>query len=308
MKIVALAGGVGAAKFLSGLIEVVPSEDLTVIVNTGDDFRWMGLYVCPDLDTVTYTLADLANPDTGWGVRGDTFRCLKRLKELGGESWFRIGDLDLATHLFRTECLRNGHSLSEVTAAICATHGIRCRILPMTESPVPTIVHTDEGILGFQDYFVRRKCQPRVRGFTFKGIEQSRPAPGVMEALASAGAVVVCPSNPFISIGPILAVPGIRDAIRRAEATVAAVSPVVGGRAIKGPTAAMLGQLGHEVSAAGVAALYADILDAFILDRRDEMLRSRISDLDLAVRTAETVMDSAKARVELARTVLEMLS
>jgi LPPG:FO 2-phospho-L-lactate transferase len=307
MKVVALAGGVGAAKFLSGLIEVVPAEDLTVVVNTGDDFRWMGLYVCPDLDTVTYTLAGLANSATGWGVHGDTFRCLERLQQLGGDYWFRIGDLDLATHLFRTDRLRMGCNLSEVTATICARHGIRCRILPMTDSPVPTLVHTDEGIFEFQDYFVRRTCVPRVNGFTFKGVEKSRPAPGVVEAFASADAVVVCPSNPFISIGPILAVPGIRDAILQTEATVVAVTPIVSGKAIKGPTATMLAQLGHEVSAAGVAALYADILGTFILDRSDEALLSRISDLGIAVRTAETLMDSAQARVELARDVLEKL-
>jgi LPPG:FO 2-phospho-L-lactate transferase len=307
MKVVALAGGVGAAKFLSGLIEIVPEQDLTVIANTGDDFLWMGLYICPDLDTVTYTLAGLSNPETGWGVQGDTFRCLDRLQRLGGESWFRIGDLDLATHLFRTNRLRDGCSLSEVTAEICVRNEIHCRILPMTDSPVPTLVHTDEGVLAFQEYFVRRKCEPVVKGFSFEGVELSQPAPGVMEALVSSGAVILCPSNPFISIGPILAVPGIREAMRQAEATVVAVSPVVGGQAIKGPTAAMLAQLGHDVSAAGVAAMYADILDAFVLDTRDEALRSRVSDLGLAVRTAETIMNSAQARVDLARAVMEMV-
>jgi len=307
MKVVALAGGVGAAKFLSGLIEIVPEEDLTIIVNTGDDFLWMGLYICPDLDTVTYTLAGLSNPETGWGVQGDTFRCLDRLQRLGGKSWFRIGDLDLATHLFRTNRLRDGCSLSEVTAEICVRNEIHCRILPMTDSPVPTLVHTDEGVLAFQEYFVRRKCEPVVKGFSFEGVELSQPAPGVMEALVSSGAVIVCPSNPFISIGPILAVPGIREAMRQAEATVVAVSPVVEGQAIKGPTAAMLAQLGHDVSAAGVAAMYADILDAFVLDTRDKALRSRISDLGLAVRTAETIMNSAQAGVDLARAVMEMV-
>ena len=307
MKVVALAGGVGAAKFLSGLIEIVPPEDLTIIVNTGDDFQWMDLYICPDLDTVTYALAGLSNPDTGWGVQGDTFRCLERLQRLGGESWFRIGDLDLATHLLRTHRLRNGCSLSEVTAEICARNGIRCRILPMTNSPVPTLVHTSEGVLAFQEYFVRRRCEPVVQGFTFEGVEQSQPAPGIMEALASSDTIIVCPSNPFISIGPILAVPGIREAVRHAEATVVAVSPVVGGQAIKGPTAAMLGQLGHEVSAAGVAAMYADILDTFILDIRDEALRCRVLDLGLAVRTAETIMNSEPARMSLARMVMEMV-
>ncbi len=305
MKTVALAGGVGAARFLSGLVEVVSPEDLCVVVNTGDDFRWMGLYICPDLDTVTYTLAGIANPDTGWGVNGDTFRCLDRLGRLGGESWFRIGDLDLAAHLLRTDLLAKGHTLSAATGTIASRNGIRSRILPMSDDVVPTLVHTDEGTLAFQEYFVRRGCAPRVRGFNFQGIERSRPAPGVLEAIASAGVIVVCPSNPFISIGPILAVPGIREAVRCSPARVVAVSPVVAGKAVKGPTASMLGQLGHEASAAGVAALYADLLDAFVLDRRDAALAGRISERVPVVRTTETLMDSAGARTNLARVVME---
>ncbi|HYK87323.1 MAG TPA: 2-phospho-L-lactate transferase [Acidobacteriota bacterium] len=307
MKVVALAGGVGAAKFLSGLIKVVVQEDLTVVVNTGDDFRWMGLYVCPDLDTVTYTLAGLDNPETGWGVRGDTFRCLERLLVLQGESWFRIGDLDLASHLIRTDMLQKGRTLSEATSAISMRNRIRCRILPMSDSPVPTLVRTEEGVLEFQDYFVRRKCEPRVLGFTFKDADQSQPAPGVLEALASADAIIVCPSNPFISIGPILAVPGVRAAVSASQATVVAVSPVIAGRAIKGPTAAMLAQLGHDVSSAGVAAIYAELIDAFLLDTRDEHLRGRISNLGLTVHTAQTLMDTEKARVDLAQAAMGMV-
>jgi LPPG:FO 2-phospho-L-lactate transferase len=306
MKVVALAGGVGAARFLLGLIEIVPQEDLTLVVNTGDDFRWMGLYVCPDLDTVTYTLAGRANPETGWGVRGDSFHCLQQLEVLGGEAWFRIGDMDLATHLLRTSMLGTGSSLTEVTATICARHAIRCRVLPMSDAPIPTIVHTDEGSLGFQEYFVRRKCRPRVLGFTFRDIEHARPSPGLLEALHSASTVIVCPSNPFISIGPILAVPGIREALLNSPAKAVAVSPLVGGKAIKGPTANMLDQLGHEVSAAGVAAIYADILDAFVLDYRDRELYDRITDLGLSVRTTETIMESMQSRRDLARTTLEL--
>ncbi len=308
MKIAALAGGIGAARFLSGLIEIVPQENLTVVVNTGDDFRWMGQYVCPDLDTVTYALAGLANPETGWGVRGDTFHCLDRLKELGGESWFHIGDLDLATHLFRTRLLEGGYSLSEATAAICGRNGVRCRIVPMSDSPIPTIVHTEEGVLAFQDYFVRRECKPRVLGFTFENVEHSKPAPGVLEDLASAAVIIVCPSNPFISIGPILAVPGIRETIRSARATVVSVSPIIGGRAVKGPSAAMLSQLGHPASAAAVAAIYADILDTFILDSRDNAFSEVIADLGLTVCTTDTLMDTQEARVNLARVVLECVS
>ncbi len=307
MKVVALAGGVGAARFLSGLTDVVPAENLTVVVNTGDDFRWMGLYICPDLDTVTYTLAGLANPDTGWGVRGDTFRCLERLQTLGREAWFRIGDLDLATHLIRTHMLQDGLTLSEATAEICKRNGICSRILPMSDSPVPTLVHTDEGVLAFQDYFVRRKCEPRVIGLAYENAELSQAAPAVLENLASAEAIIVCPSNPFISVGPILAIRGMREAIRESRARVVAVSPVVGNRAFKGPTAGMLEQLGHEVSAAGVAAIYADILDGFVLDDKDEALKSRISGLGLAVRTADTFMSTVQASRNLARVVMEML-
>jgi LPPG:FO 2-phospho-L-lactate transferase len=307
MKVVALAGGTGAAKLLLGLVEIVPQEDLTIVVNTGDDFRWMGQYVCPDLDTVIYTLAGRANPETGWGVCGDSFHCLERLEELGGESWFRIGDIDLATHLLRTTMLRAGSTLTETAAIISARNGIRSRILPMSDAPVPTIVHTEEGSIPFQEYFVRRRCEPRVRGFTFRDVEQARPAPGVLEALETADAVIVCPSNPFISIGPILSVPGIREALRRTHAKAVAVSPIVCGRAVKGPTGEMLHQLGHETSAVGVAAIYADFLDAFVLDDRDEALCARISAMGLKVRTTETIMESMESRIALAGAAMEMV-
>ncbi len=306
MGVAALAGGIGAAKFIAGLVEIIPADELTIIVNTGDDFRWMGLYVCPDLDTVTYSLAGLSNPETGWGVRSDSFRCLERLRALGTDQWFQIGDLDLATHLYRTERLNSGVSLSEVTGMICRQNGIRCRILPATDSPVPTLLHTSEGILEFQDYFVRRKCRPRVEALSFKGIEQASPAPGVLDSLRAAETTIICPSNPFISIGPILAVPGLRNAVRDSSATVVAVTPMIGCRAVKGPTAAMLSQLGHEVSAAGVASLYSDILDVFVLDNSDQIQRERIEKMGLSVRMAETLMDSSAASVELARTALGM--
>ncbi len=307
MRITALAGGVGAAKFITGLSRLIPHEDLTIIVNTGDDFRWMGLYVCPDLDTIIYTLAGLANPDTGWGVAGDTFTALNRLHELGCDPWFQIGDRDLATHLFRTERLTSGWSLSEVTSRLCAQNKIRIRIIPMADGPVPTLVHTNEGILDFQDYFVRRRCVPSVKGISFHGIEHARPAPGLLQSLRAADAVIVCPSNPFISIGPILGVPGIRSVLKESSATVLAISPVIGGKAVKGPTAAMLSQLGHDVSAAGVAALYEDFLDIFIVDREDEALAPRIASRGLEVRTAPTLMDTLASKVELARRTIEGL-
>jgi len=307
MKIAALAGGVGAAKFITGLRRIIPEEELTIIVNTGDDFRWMGLYVCPDLDTILYTLAGIANADTGWGVSGDTFCALNRLHELGCDPWFQIGDRDLATHLYRTEHLTSGWSLSKVTRSLCVQNGIRIGILPMTDSPVPTLVHTNDGTLSFQDYFVRRKCTPAVKGFTFQGIDTAAPAPGVLESLAAADAVIVCPSNPFISIGPILGVPGIRSALRESSATVLAISPVIGGRAIKGPTASMLAQLGNEVSAAAVAALYEDFLDLFVVDREDAALVGRICSNGLRVQTAPTLMGTMAAKIELARQVVEIL-
>jgi|SRR5688572_1981875 len=305
MKIVALAGGVGAAKFLSGLVRVIPPENLTIIVNTGDDFRWQGLHISPDLDTITYTLAGLSNPETGWGIRGDTFHCLSRLKALGCDTWFQVGDRDLATHVYRTDRLRVGIGLSEVTDCIRKMNGIEARVLPMTDSFVPTQVHTDEGTMHLQDYFVRRKCEPRVSGFTFQGIEASKPAPGVLESLGDASAVIVCPSNPFISINPILAVPGVRASLR--HPTVIAVSPIIAGRAIKGPTAAMLAQMGHEVSAVSVAEMYRDFVDTFVLDHQDAALQNRITTLGMKARIADTLIDNDEARIALARSVLEMV-
>ena len=269
MKITALAGGTGAARLVSGLSEVRPPEDLTVIVNTGDDFDWMGLRICPDLDTIVYTLAGCANPATGWGVRGDTFAMLDELDDLGGPAWFRIGDRDLATHLYRTSLLYSGKSLSEVTRALCSRRGVRSRVLPMSDSPVPTLVHTSEGDLPFQEYFVGRRCEPQVLGFTYVNASTSHPADGVLDAIAQADAVIVCPSNPFISIGPILAVPGIREELKGRSGPVLAVSPIIAGQAVKGPTAAMLRQLGREVSPASVAALYRDFVDIFVLDALD---------------------------------------
>lgn len=307
MKVTALAGGVGAAKLLSGLVKVLPPGDLTVVVNTGDDFRWMSLYICPDLDTVTYTLASLDNPTTGWGVRDETFHCLERLRLLGCETWFQLGDRDLATHIYRTHCLQSGQNLAEVTAALCKQNGVAVRILPMTNCQVPTMVHTDEGTLAFQDYFVRRMCAPRVCGFSFQGVEASSAAPGVIESIQDADAVVVCPSNPYISIGPILAVPGVRASLLTTKATIIAVSPIVAGEALKGPAAAMMRQLGHEVSATSVARLYLDFLDSFVLDRRDQNLREQITALGLEVFTVDTVMDSMRSRVMLAESLLEAL-
>ena len=308
MKVAALAGGVGAARLLSGLVAVMPQEDLTVIVNTGDDFRWHGLLVCPDIDTIIYTLAGIANPETGWGVEGDTFRCLERLSTLGLDPWFRIGDRDVATHIYRTNLLAGGLTLTSVTEAIRKQNGIRASILPMTDSPVPTVVDTDEGTLEFQDYFVRRRCAPRVRGISFKDIRGALPAPGVEEALADADAIIICPSNPFISIGPILAVPGIEEAIENSPATVAAVSPVIGGKAVKGPTAVMLSQLGHEVSPVGVAKIYSGLLDVFLVDEGDAAFAPGISAMGIETHASRILMDTPSASESLARTLLGLIA
>jgi LPPG:FO 2-phospho-L-lactate transferase len=286
----------------------MPPEDLTVVVNTGDDFYWMGLLVCPDLDTITYTLAGRDNPQTGWGVRDDSFRTLGRLKELGSDIWFRIGDLDLATHLYRTEQLRCGSSLTSITQRIAGRDGIRSRILPMTDTPVPTLVETNEGTLLFQDYFVRRQCTPSVIGITSRGIEKAKPSPGVMAAVEESSAIIVCPSNPFISIGPILSVPGLREALRRIPAKILAVTPIIAGQALKGPAAAMLKQMGLDVSAISVAELYQDFLDVFVLDERDKALAPRIAALGMQVRTANTLMNGDDDKLDLARGLLAMVS
>ncbi len=308
MKVAALAGGVGAAKLLSGLVAAMPQEDLTVIVNTGDDFRWHGLLVCPDIDTIVYTLAGIANPETGWGIEGDTFRCLERLKILGVDPWFRIGDKDLGTHIYRSNLLAGGLTLTDVTKNIRKQNGIGAEILPMTDSFVPTMVDTDEGTLEFQDYFVRRRCAPRVRGIRFTDIGGAIPTPGVEKALAQADAIIICPSNPFISIGPILAVPGMKKAIESSPATVAAISPVIGGKAVKGPTGTMLSQMGHEVSATGIARLYSDLIDLFLIDESDAALVSQIEAMGVEARVTRIIMDSQAARESLARTLLGLIA
>jgi LPPG:FO 2-phospho-L-lactate transferase len=308
MRIVALAGGVGAAKFLSGLLCRMSPECLTVIVNTGDDFRWMGLHICPDIDTVTYTLAGIENPATGWGIAADTFHGLERLGQLGCETWFRLGDRDLAHHILRTHLLQSGATLSEVTAEICRRNHIPVAILPMTDDSVPTLVETDEGILSFQEYFVRRQAEPRVQGFIFDNCKISQPAPHVLPALNEADVLIMCPSNPFISIGPILAIPGIEEFLRRNRSKVLAISPIVSGRAIKGPAARMLAQLGMEVSAAAVAGMYRHIAASFVLDQVDNALTGTISSLGMEPHLAPTIMDTRESRIILAERILEIVS
>lgn len=308
MKVTALAGGIGASKFLVGLMEVMPAQDITVIGNTGDDIELFGLRICPDLDTVTYTLARLVNQETGWGLADDTFESLRWLARYGEASWFNLGDRDLATHLYRTSQLRLGSLLTEVTDRIRSSLEVRSRILPMSDAYTPTRVVTDEGEMHFQEYFVRRRCQPRVKEVRFDGIESSQPAAGVLDAILEADAVIVCPSNPVISIGPILAVPGVRDALKRTQATVVGITPIIGGRALKGPTADMLRNLGHEVSATGVAGLYRDFVDIFVVDEADAASKPLVEMLCMRVVVTNTVMTTHQEKRALALRVIEEAS
>lgn len=290
--VLALAGGVGGAKLARGLAAALDPGRLAIAVNTGDDFEHLGLPVSPDLDTVMYTLAGRANPETGWGVAGETWSFMAALADLGGETWFRLGDRDLATHILRRRMLADGRTLSEATAALCAALGIRHRIVPMSDSPVRTVVETDEGALPFQDYFVRRRCEPLVSGFRFAGIGEAAPAPDFAAALADAAleAVVICPSNPYVSVDPIVGLADVAAFLEHRSVPVVAISPIVGGAAIKGPAAKMMGELGAEVSALGIARHYGARIDGMVIDTVDAALAGEIRALGIAVRVAPTVM------------------
>ena len=305
-RAVALSGGIGGAKLALGLYRTLAASDLTVVANPGDDIEHLGLTICPDLDTITYTLAGIANPQTGWGRRDETWSFMAALKALGGEDWFNLGDGDLALHVERTRRLAAGEGLGAITADICRRLGIGCRILPASDRPVRTVVETPTGVLAFQHYFVRDRGEPIVTGFSFEGAETARPLPEVLAALADPGldAIVICPSNPFISIDPILAISGFREALLAASAPVVAVTPIVGGKAIKGPAAKMLAELGREVSAEAVARHYGGLLDGFVLDRVDETAAGAIRALGLEVLVTDTVMRDDDAKVRLATEVL----
>ena len=303
--ITVLTGGTGGAKFVDGLRRVVPPRDLTIIVNTGDDFEWWGLHVSPDLDSITYMLADMLSKERGWGVDGDTFQCLEAMRRVGQPAWFQVGDRDLSTHLLRTQLLRSRRSLSEVTAEITHALGLDAGVLPMSDSPVETRVLTPDGEISFQEYFVKRRHRDEVRSVRFVGAEESTPAPGLVEAIHQADAVLIAPSNPITSIGPILAVPGIREALRKTEATVAAVSPIVGGAAVSGPAGALMAAQGLPVSAAGVAHAYADFLDVLIVDSRDAELPQPAG---VQVRATNIIMKTYGERAELAQGVLSALT
>jgi LPPG:FO 2-phospho-L-lactate transferase len=304
--IVALAGGVGAAKFLRGLVQVVPPQALTIISNTGDDIELFGLHISPDIDIVAYTLSGLVDEERGWGIRGDTFASLAMLQRYGQDTWFNLGDRDLATHILRTQRRRAGQSLTDITAAFCQALGIQARILPMCDQPVPSLIRTPAGLFHFQEYLVQRGGHEDVLEVIYHGVEQARPAPGVCEALAQAEVIVICPSNPVISIGTILAVPGMRQALRNSPAPVVAISPIVQGKTLKGPADLMLRGLGLEVSAYGVAQYYGELLHALVIDTLDTALQPRLAHLGLQVEVTNTIMRTLEDKQALARTTLAL--
>jgi len=306
MKIVALAGGVGGAKLADGFAQILPPEALTVIVNTGDDFEHLGLSISPDLDTVCYTLAGLANLETGWGRSGETYHMLENIRKLGGPDWFRLGDRDLATHLERTRRLREGQTLSEITHDFCRAWGVKHTVLPMSNDPVRTMVDTIEyGELSFQEYFVHRRCEPKVKGFRFAGVETARPAPGVREAIQAADAIVFCPSNPWVSIDPILAVAGIRSAL--AAKPVIAISPIIGGKTVKGPAAKMYAEMGIQPSALAVADHYRGLISGFVLDTVDAAYALDLQRANLTTCITNTLMKTPDDRRRFAQDVLNLI-
>lgn len=304
--IVALSGGVGGAKLAHGLARALGPEELVIVANTGDDFEHLGLTICPDIDTLLYTLAGLAHPERGWGRRDETWSFIDSLEALGGPGWFRLGDRDLALHVRRTQRLREGATLAQVTGELATALGIGPRIVPMSDQRVRTLLDTDEGRLEFQEYFVHRQCRPRVRAIRYSGAAAAQPSPPLAALLeAPVRAVVLCPSNPYLSIDPVLAVPGVREWLARTPAPVIAVSPIVGGEALKGPAAKLLRELGGRSSVQAIAAHYADFLDVLLIDRRDAALAPEIEALGIAAHVTGTVMRDLEDRQRLAAAVLE---
>lgn len=305
--ILALAGGVGGAKLAHGLARILPPDDLTIVVNTGDDFDHLGLQISPDLDSVMYKLAGLNDPVRGWGLAGETWQFMEALKNLSGETWFNLGDKDLATHVERTRRLEAGETLSEVTNALCQSLGIKHRVAPMTDDPVRTMVKTETAAIPFQEYFVHLQCEPAVSGFQFDGAETARPATVFANALNAPdlAAIIICPSNPYVSIDPILALNGVNDAIKFRKIPVVAVSPIIGGEAVKGPAAKMMAELGQKPSATLIAAHYGDRLDGLVLDTLDASLAPEIEAMGLPTRVTQTIMKTAKDERSLAQETLE---
>ncbi len=303
-KVIALTGGVGGAKLARGLVEVLSPEQLLIVANTGDDFEHLGLSISPDLDSVMYALADKNDAERGWGLAGESWQAMAALKQLGGEDWFRLGDKDLATHLWRSQLLRDGHSLTAASRLLCEALGVKHRLIPMSDDPVRTIVSTDRGELGFQSYFVREQCNPKVSGFRFEGIEIARPAQALMDWLLdeTLAAIIICPSNPFVSVDPILQLKGVREAMLKSRAPVVAVSPIVGGMAVKGPAAKMMEELSMPASADAVAAWYDDLLSGFVIDIVDQSLASSLS---MPCKVVSTLMGSLASKRKLALDVLD---
>jgi LPPG:FO 2-phospho-L-lactate transferase len=303
-----LSGGTGGAKFVDGLRQAMPAEDITLVVNTGDDLMWWGLYVSPDIDSITYVLSGMLSRERGWGVKGDTFLCLQAMGQLGEPTWFHTGDRDLAMHLLRSRLLAEGKTLSEATAVISQKLAVKARILPMSDSRVETRVDTPVGELSFEEYFVQRWYQDPVKSVRFAGASDAEPAPGVVDAIVNADSVIVAPSNPITSIGPILAVPGIRDALLRARGKIAAVSPIVGNAPVAGPAGILMQAQGLPCSIAGVAQAYEDFLDILICDTRDTRAAEGLRENGLRVHCTQTIMRSAEDKSALAREVLSCLS
>jgi LPPG:FO 2-phospho-L-lactate transferase len=304
MNITALAGGVGAARFLEGLVAVAPQEDVTVISNVGDDEEFFGLHVSPDIDIVIYTLSGAIDPEKGWGLQAETFRTLEALRRFGYETWFNLGDGDLATHVHRTQMLRDGATLSEATRSIAEAFGLRLKLLPVSDDRIRSVVITEAGELAFQEYFVKRRTEDVVHGVRFDGADAATPAPGVIEALRDPDVIAIAPSNPVVSIGPILAVPGVREALRETRAKVVAVSPIVGGRTIKGPADRMMASLGMTPTAAGVAGIYSDFLDVLVIDEQDRELAAAVEAAGVRPVVAQTIMRGPEEKRALAAAVL----
>ncbi len=303
--IVVLAGGVGGARFLQGVVQVVPQQQLTVIANTGDDREFYGLHVSPDIDIVMYTLAGIVDTANGWGIRDDTYNTMQQLTRYGNEDWFMLGDRDLATHIHRTNLLHQGKTLSEITDSLRAQLGLDLRILPMSDQLVATHIQTPAGLLHFEEYMVKRRCADEVQDVVFVGASEARPAPGVLDALKQADAIFLAPSNPIVSIGSILAIPGVHDALHEASGMIVAVSPIVGGAPIKGPADKLMSGMGIEVSAVGVTRCYRDFLDVMIIDEQDAQLAHEIEDLGIPVVVTDTIMRDDATKAALARTALQ---
>ncbi len=303
--VVALAGGVGAARLLRGLMHVIPPKNLVIVGNTGDDLELYGLHISPDLDIIMYTLAGIVDESKGWGVAGDTFNCLEMLGKLGFETWFKLGDRDLAIHIIRTKMLREGMTLSQVTAQLCKMLGLEVQLLPMSDEPVRTKIISGNLRLDFQEYFVKRGTRDEVTDVLFEGADKARPAPGIIEAIRKAERIVICPSNPILSISPILSIKPIKMELKKAKAPIIGISPIIGGKTVKGPADRVMASMGFEASAYGVAKFYADLLDHFIIDEVDKQYRKRIEEeLGIKVTVTDTIMRNLEGSIRLAKTVM----